>query len=1394
MTSSRVYSVMVLEKDNFNLWLMSLKAAFQSKRLSNLLLEASKTEPTDSTKDAWLSSQGTGKSIIYKSLGKDDLNIISNCETVFEIVDKLRKRNNRLVNKNTINECLNSIEWRRNESADSFFSKLETIRSQMTSINMSKDDDRFIHIVLCQLPPFLNHLKKSYQLDLAKGTSISYDDLCETVTKVFDQTFDPHHNSFNKSTGAKALISLNNQPINQKSFCRYCKHKGHQIQQCPILKRKNEMKNNQQSTVQSTVHSSSNHHQLQSSSNINLPNFNQNQSANQNGTAAVAIPNSLPTVSSGDIDIPALFSLSNISTVVVHRPLYDKFIFDSGASNMMSPFKTDFINLKEVENGPSVCTANGPTKVEAIGDIRVTSFNSDKHLNMILRDVWYVPTLPARLFSEPVCRQAGLDTITSHRTGTVKVYNASNQIIFTGSCKPGVSEPFTMNLEVTKSQSENYSCIAIPETVMHFRMGHCPPFIIHKTIDNDLVSEVKVCKDSESCVCEFCIQSKMRKRSNKGSLIKTNIPGHTVHVDSYTPNLKSYKQLKTAFVFADEATGLINVQLTKGKEDYLKAFNQYLTFQRESLGTCPVKFHSDNGKELDNSKLKDLLNSRNIGHSFSTPYVKEENGLVESSIRHLVNTATSILLSSKLPKFLWNRLMVAAAQLINYRYRESLNSSPFVLFHGYSPSIKHLKIIGSPAYALIPKVNQKKFESKSNLMYVVECSLSDKIYYLYNPVNKEVEQHTNIVFLENKILHPDPQVNQNKTNKSTNRTKQTVNVDSNSLPNHVEIEIGHDESDREDENLQSENLQNQSDFFLPLSDNFSNFNYDYFDHDDLPPWFTGNESDSLSESSNSELNAPIKRKYNKKVYEKVHRNLRSNNSTDILHPSALICITDSTQNDSSCDEWQEAREEEILSHKVNNTWTLVERPENTNIVKCDFVYANKFDPISNEVKQKARLVAKGYSQAYGIDFFDTYAPTMSILSLKLMLSIVVQLGLMMHQFDVKTAFLNSNLKETIYMHQPPGFRDGTNRVCLLNKSIYGLKQAAKDWYMEFKGTLLKFGFQCLHSESCLFLYIRNGVFVIVGLYVDDGLIAANNQDIIMAFIAFLTARYVMKSSKVSKFIGLEIEQVSNGILIHQHQYIEKLLKHYDIKSNSRIYTTPLPKGFPINYNEDYDPEIHSTFRSVVCALLYLSRLSRPDISLHVGLLTTKLNNPSAHDMARAKRILLYLHQTKHYKMLFTKSNQLDFKCYTDANFAVERRGLSRSGIVIYVFGNPIGWSTKLQSVPAHSTTEAEWYALDYGLRECLWLKELLFDLTFKVNQMRMFCDNQSTISICTESRSVISCRTKHVERCYYYIKHFLESKLVKLEYVSTNDQIADLFTKSLPLDKHIKFTEMLRLN
>lgn len=500
---------------------------------------------------------------------------------------------------------------------------------------------------------------------------------------------------------------------------------------------------------------------------------------------------------------------------------------------------------------------------------------------------------------------------------------------------------------------------------------------------------------------------------------------------------------------------------------------------------------------------------------------------------------------------------------------------------------------------------------------------------------------------------------------------------------------------------------------------------------------------------------------------------------------------------SNANDWRKAMREEYESLMRKSTWELVERPDGKNTVGCKWVFVTKRDPSGNIVKHKARLVAQGFSQKFRIDYNETYSPVVRFTAIRMLFAVAAVRKMLVNHIDIVSAYLNGELKEEVYMRQPPMFIDQNipNGVCKLKKSIYGLKQAGRDWYRKINQILLDLNFVRCKTDSCLYVLHKEEELVMLAIYVDDILLACSEENTLSEVVLSLN-KYVdaIDRGPVNYYLGMEIKRDGprGNISVHQSSYTEELIREWNMEQCKPLFT-PFVAGTVLEAcKEDnchgFDVKI---YQSLIGSLTYLSAASRPDISHIVSKLSQFNSHPHKEHFVAAKNVLRYLKQNPKGTLSFSSSN--DLVCYTDADWGsnvVDRK--SFSGFVIFLAGGPITWESKKQKIVALSSMEAEYIAMCQGTKEVVYIRSLLAEIglhEFIQSATTIRCDNQSAQFMV--ENPVAHKRSKHIDIRYHYIREKFENKDIVLEYVSSDTNIADVFTKCLTKEKHVKFSKML---
>ncbi|GJV21467.1 zinc finger, CCHC-type containing protein [Tanacetum coccineum] len=483
--------------------------------------------------------------------------------------------------------------------------------------------------------------------------------------------------------------------------------------------------------------------------------------------------------------------------------------------------------------------------------------------------------------------------------------------------------------------------------------------------------------------------------------------------------------------------------------------------------------------------------------------------------------------------------------------------------------------------------------------------------------------------------------------------------------------------------------------------------------------------------------------------------------------------------------WKEAIDDEIGSIMENNTWVLSDLPPGCKPLGCKWIFKRKMKVDGTIDKFKARLVIQGFRQKEGIDYFDTYAPVARITTIRLLLALAAIHNLVIHQMDVKTAFLNGDLDEEVYMKQPEGFvmPGNEHKVCKLVKSLYGLKQAPKQWHQKFDEVVLSSGFHLNQSDKCVYSKFDNsGKGVIICLYVDDMLIFGTDQNQVDKTKKFLSSRFSMKDmGEADIILGIKIKRENKGIVITQSHYIEKILKKFNREDCSPVSTPmdPVEKLKP-NTGKPVDQLEYS--RAIGC-LMYAMTSTRPDIAYAVGRLSRFTSNPSRQHWKAITRVFKYLRGTKDYGLSYVGYPSV-LEGYSDASWInhVEDSS-STSGWVFLLGGGAISWASKKQTCITSSTMESEFVALAAAGKEAEWLRNLIHEIPIwpkPIAPISIRCDSAPTMA--RAYSQIYNGKSRHLGVRHSMVRELIRNGVISIEFVRTQHNLADHLTKGLARD------------
>jgi hypothetical protein len=431
------------------------------------------------------------------------------------------------------------------------------------------------------------------------------------------------------------------------------------------------------------------------------------------------------------------------------------------------------------------------------------------------------------------------------------------------------------------------------------------------------------------------------------------------------------------------------------------------------------------------------------------------------------------------------------------------------------------------------------------------------------------------------------------------------------------------------------------------------------------------------------------------------------------------------------------------------------------------------------------LVVLG-NQQREVNVHDLYAPTCRAATLRVFFAVVAARNYELLQVDISTAFLNGVLPKPVYMKQPQGFDDGTGRVWRLKKSVYGLRNAPKQWYEALSGHLRHIGFRVSESDPGLFVKSVGDRVVFLVVHVDDMLIASATLAEAEEVIRGLGQRFQVKNlGNASTFLGLEIvrDRSKQTLRLTQTQYVHEVMERFGVV-DKQFKDTPMNTSLRL-YAEPEEERTDKPYQELVGALLYLTVNTRPDAAHAVGMLGRFSSRPTESHWSAAKHVLKYFARTAGMGLQFEGTSLLHLVGSCDADYAGDKSlAKSTSGYAMRLGETVVSWKSKLQSTTSTSTTEAELKALSAGAREALWLRRVLAEFGIRQYTIPLQCDNQATLALVRST--ALSDRSKHIDVQHFFVRERETMNEIRLEYVASALNVADVLTKPLARDAFAK--------
>ncbi|KAL2246099.1 UNVERIFIED_CONTAM: Retrovirus-related Pol polyprotein from transposon RE1 [Sesamum indicum] len=637
-----------------------------------------------------------------------------------------------------------------------------------------------------------------------------------------------------------------------------------------------------------------------------------------------------------------------------------------------------------------------------------------------------------------------------------------------------------------------------------------------------------------------------------------------------------------------------------------------------------------------------------------------------------------------MPLKFWTEALLTAAYLINRLLTITLKwKTPFELLYNKPATYAHLKTFGCLCYASNNLPNKTKFDSRSYKCVFLGYAYRQKGYKVYNLETETILISRDVSFYENVF----PFESMKCTDMSCPLPIVAIQDDI-FKENDIETDVT---TETKTSTLQEPQVRKSTRITSK------------------PSWL----NDFVCTSSITES-------------EPIHINSVAPRDRCSLDCSSALQEPKTYKEAQHIMEWREAMKAEINALEANGTWDLVKATEGQRTIGCRWIYKTK-----------------GYSQVKGEDYTDCFAPVVKPVTMRIFLATAVTKGWPIHHLDVNNAFLHGSLKENIYMDPPEGLVVEPGFVCKLKKSLYGLKQASREWNTKFTERMKAYGFRQSKYDYCLFKKPLKHGYIVLLVYVDDILLTAPTDTDLMNVKKYLDDMFTIKDLGTAKyFLGIEFTNSSQGLLATQHKYVTDIVKDMGLMQ-SKIKNTPLPVGVKLS-SQDSDP----------------------------------LPDPSGYQAA--VHLVKYLRGCADTGLFFPLQNKLNLIAFSDADWGgcLQTRK-SLTGFCVFLGETPISWKTKKQVTVSRSTTEAEYRSLASTVCELVWITSLLREFEIEVGlPIPLFCDNKAAIHI--TANPVFHETTKHLDIDCHIVREKFKQGLVLPTHVKATDQVADIFTKSLP--------------
>ncbi|KAF8783882.1 hypothetical protein HU200_000329 [Digitaria exilis] len=1045
----------------------------------------------------------------------------------------------------------------------------------------------------------------------------------------------------------------------------------------------------------------------------------------------------------------------------------EQWYLDSGASNHMTGNREAFSELNTGIVGTVKFGGNSVVDICGRGTILFQCKTGEHHA---LIDVYFIPKLLSNIVSIGQLDECRCQVLIEG--GVLRIRDRERRLL--AKVERTKNRLYILELRVARPV-----CLAARKDDeawrWHARFGHISFDALASLARHGMVCGLPLIEHVGE-LCDSCLTGKRRRLSfPKKASYRAEDLLELVHGDLCGPITPATNGGRRYFLFLiDDNSRYMWLTLLSSKDEAATAIKHFKARVETETGKKLKVLRTDRGGEFTSMEFGPYCAAEGVGRHLTAPYSLQQNGVIERRNQTIVGMARSMLKAKKMPTAFWGEAVTMVVFILNRAPTKSLKGiTPFEAWHG--TCVGHVKVT---------KPNLSKLEDRSAPMVFLGYEPGSKVYRLYDPRSRRVVVSRDVVFDEAASWDWKESGDGEAT---AGGASSSFTVEYTAYPGAGEITPQSPSRSRVPGILEQPQSPSRSRVPGILEQEKSpqprargiSVTFEGAGHSragailetpsisrppkgpvGTPPASEAGEA-TPPEQSPARATSPVGIRFVKPPsvvspnvdfeYDDKPLRFRTLNDLELHLGSAEEPPSFAEAEKEEC--WRRAMLEEMAAVEENRTWELV--PPR---IGCK--------PIGLKWVFKARLVAKGYVQREGIDFEEVFVPVARMESVRVLLALAAQRGWSVHHLDVKSAFLNGELAEEVYVQQPPGF-------------VVAGKEGMAPWAWNTKldASLASLGFTRCETEHALYTKTTAHGRLIVGVYVDDLIVTGTEQRDIDKFKCDMKAMFRMSDlGLLTYYLGIE------------SAYARKLLERSGMKG-CKASLTPMDEKLKLS-KESSAPKVDATsYRSIVGGLRYLEH-TRPDISFIVGYVSRFMEDPREDHLATVKRLLRYVAGTIGYGLVYKQGrgeqlelqghgDPLELLGYSDSDMAGDVDGRrSTTGVIFFLGASPVTWLSHKQKVVALSTCEAEYIAASTACCQGVWLGRVLLELTEENAPAPVLrVDNQSAIALA--KNPVLHGRSKHIDIKYHYIRVCIERGQIKVEYVETARQLGDILTKPL---------------